>query len=62
MVQLKRINMDSGIENETVVREACYLIDTIERTLERITNYNDLSEEEFKSIKDMAIIMLQEWS
>ena len=54
--------MDSGIENETVAREACYLIDTIERTLERITNYNDLSEEEFKSIKDMAIIMLQEWS
>ena len=50
--------MDSRI----VEREACYLIDTIERTLERITNYNDLTAEEFKTIKDMAIIMLQEWS
>ena len=50
--------MDSRI----VEREACYLIDEIERTLERIINYNDLSEEEFKAIKDMAIIMLQEWS
>ena len=48
---------------ETVEREACYLIvDTIEQALERIVNYNDLTEEEMKSIKDMAIIMLQEWS
>jgi len=55
--------MDSGIKKmEIVEREACYLIDTIERTLERIINYNDLTEEELKSIKDMAIIMLQEWS
>ena len=55
--------MDSGINKmEIVEREACYLIDTIERTLERIINYNDLTEEELKSIKDMAIIMLQEWS
>ena len=55
--------MDSGINKiEIVEREACYLIDTIERTLERIINYNDLTEEEMKSIKDMAIIMLQEWS
>ena len=55
--------MDNGINKiETVEREACYLIDTIERTLERIINYNDLTEEELKSIKDMAIIMLQEWS
>jgi len=56
--------MDSGIINdmEIVEREACYLIDTIEQALERIVNYNDLTEEEMKSIKDMAIIMLQEWS
>ena len=55
--------MDSGINKmETVEREACYLIDTIERTLERIINYNDLTEEELKSIRDMAIIMLREWS
>jgi len=56
--------MDSRIvqEMEIVEREACYLIDTIERALERIVNYNDLTEEEMKSIKDMAIIMLQEWS
>ena len=47
---------------EIVEREACYLIDTIEQALERIVNYNDLTEEELKSIKDMAIIMLQEWS
>ena len=45
-----------------VEKEACYLIDEIERTLERIMNYNDLSEKELKSIKEMAIIMLQEWS
>ena len=50
--------MDSRI----VEREACYLIDEIERTLERIINYNDLSEEEFKAIRDMAIIMLRECS
>ena len=50
--------MDSRI----VEKEACYLIDEIERTLERIINYNDLSEEEFKAIRDMAIIMLREWS
>ena len=49
-------------EMEIVEREACYLIDTIEQALERIVNYNDLTEEEMKSIKDMAIIMLQEWS
>jgi len=56
--------MDSGIkqEIEIVEREACYLIDTIEQALERIVNYNDLTDEEMKSIKDMAIIMLQEWS
>ena len=56
--------MDSGIiqEMEVVEREACYLIDVIEGTLERIVNYNDLTEQELKSIKDMAIIMLQEWS
>ena len=56
--------MDSGIkqEMEIVEREACYLIDTIEQTLERIVNYNDLTDEEMKSIKDMAIIMLKEWS
>jgi hypothetical protein len=56
--------MDSRITNdmEIVEREACYLIDTIEHALERIVNYNDLTEEELKSIKDMAIIMLQEWS
>ena len=56
--------MDSGIikDMEIVEREACYLIDTIEQALERIVNYNDLTEEEMKSIKDMAIIMLQEWS
>ena len=56
--------MDSRIiqEMETVEREACYLIDTIETTLERIVNYNDLTEQELKSIKDMAIMMLQEWS
>jgi hypothetical protein len=56
--------MDSRIINdmEIVEREACYLIDTIEQALERIVNYNDLTEEEMKSIKDMAIIMLQEWS
>ena len=55
--------MDSGINKmEIVEREACYLIDTIERTLERIINYNDLTEEELKSIRDMAIIMLREWS
>ena len=56
--------MGSGIINdmEIVEREACYLIDTIEQALERIVNYNDLTEEEMKSIKDMAIIMLQEWS
>ena len=47
---------------EIVEREACYLIDTIEKTLERIVNYNDLTEQELKSIKDMAIMMLQEWS
>ena len=49
--------MDSRVE-----KEACYLIDEIERTLDRIHNYNDFTEEEFKSIKDMAIVMLQEWS
>ena len=49
--------MDSGVE-----KEACYLIDEIERTLDRIRNYNDFTEEEFKAIRDMAIIMLQEWS
>jgi hypothetical protein len=49
--------MDSRVE-----KEACYLIDEIERTLDRKHNYNDFTEEEFKSIKDMAIIMLQEWS
>ena len=56
--------MDSRIINdiEIVEREACYLIDTIEQALERIVNYNDLTEEEMKSIKDMAIMMLQEWS
>ena len=56
--------MDSEIINdmEIVEREACYLIDTIEQALERIVNYNDLTEEEMKSIKDMAIMMLQEWS
>ena len=54
--------MDSGIDNDMVAREACYLIDTIEHALDRIVNYNDLTEEEMKSIKDMAIIMLQEWS
>ena len=56
--------MDSGIikDMETVEREACYLIDTIEHALERIVNYNDLTDDEMKSIKDMAIIMLQEWS
>ena len=56
--------MDSGIikDMEIVEREACYLIDVIEGTLERIVNYNDLTEQELKSIKDMAIIMLQEWS
>ncbi len=56
--------MDSGIiqEMEVVEREACYLIDVIEGTLERIVNYNDLTEQELKSIKDMAIMMLQEWS
>ena len=47
---------------EIVEREACYLIDTIEHALERIVNYNDLTDDEMKSIKDMAIIMLQEWS
>ena len=54
--------MDSRIEEDVVAREACQLIDDIERSLERITNYNDLTAEEYKSIKDMAIIMLQEWS
>ncbi len=56
--------MDSRIvqDMEIVEREACYLIDTIETTLERIENYNDLNEQEIKSIKDMAIMMLQEWS
>ena len=56
--------MDSRIVQymEIVEREACYLIDTIETTLERIVNYNDLNEQEIKSIKDMAIMMLQEWS
>ena len=56
--------MDSGIikDMEIVEREACYLIDTIEHSLERIVNYNDLNEKEIKSIKDMAIMMLQEWS
>ena len=56
--------MDNGIiqEMELVEREACYLIDVIEGTLERIVNYNDLTEQELKSIKDMAIMMLQEWS
>ena len=57
--------MDSRIivqDMEIVEREACYLIDTIETTLERIVNYNDLNEKEIKSIKDMAIMMLQEWS
>ncbi len=40
--------MDSRIINdiEIVEREACYLIDTIEQALERIVNYNDLTEEE----------------
>ena len=35
----------SGIiqEMEVVEREACYLIDVIEGTLERIVNYNDLN-------------------
>jgi len=47
---------------EIVEREACYLIDTIEHAMDRIIAYNDLTEEELKSIKDMAIIMLQEWS
>ena len=47
---------------EIVEREACYLIDTIEHAMERIIGYNDLTEEEIKSIKDMAIMMLQEWS
>ena len=56
--------MDSRIKQdiEIVEREACYLIDTIEQALERIVNYNDLTDDEMKSIKDMAIIMLQEWS
>ncbi len=56
--------MDSGIikDMEIVEREACYLIDVIEGTLERIVNYNDLTEQELKSIKNMAIMMLQEWS
>jgi len=56
--------MDSGIikDMEIVEREACYLIDVIEGTLERIVSYNDLTEQELKSIKDMAIMMLQEWS
>jgi len=56
--------MDSGIikDMEIVEREACYLIDVIEGTLNRIVNYNDLTEKELKSIKDMAIMMLQEWS
>jgi len=54
--------MDSGIDNDIVAREACQLIDDIERSLDRIISYNDLTAEEFKSIKDMAIIMLQEWS
>ena len=56
--------MDSRIvqDMEIVEREACYLIYTIETTLERIVNYNDLNEQEIKSIKDMAIMMLQEWS
>ena len=56
--------MDNRIvqDMEIVEREACYLIDTIETTLERIVNYNDLNEKEIKSIKDMAIMMLQEWS
>jgi hypothetical protein len=56
--------MDSRIiqDIEIVEREACYLIDVIETTLERIVNYNDLNEKEIKSIKDMAIMMLQEWS
>jgi len=55
--------MDSRIKGmEIVEREACYLIDTIEHAMDRIIAYNDLTEEELKSIKDMAIIMLQEWS
>ena len=56
--------MDSRIvqDMEIVEREACYLIDVIETTLERIVNYNDLTPQELKSIKDMAIMMLQEWS
>ena len=54
--------MDSGIDKDIVAREACQLIDDIERSLERITNYNDLTAQEFKSIKDMAIIMLPESS
>ena len=56
--------MDNGIvqEMEIVEREACYLIDVIEGTLERIVNYNDLTEQELKSIKNMAIMMLQEWN
>jgi len=54
--------MDSGIDKDIVAREACQLIDDIERSLERIISYNELTAEEFKSIKDMAIIMLQEWS
>jgi hypothetical protein len=46
--------MDSRIvqDMEIVEREACYLIDTIETTLERIVNYNDLNEQEIKSIKE----------
>ena len=55
--------MDSRLKDmEIVEREACYLIDTIEHAMERIIGYNDLTEKELKSIKDMAIIMLQEWS
>ncbi len=50
--------MDSRI----VEKEACYLIYEIERALEKIINYNEFNEEEFKAIRDMAIIMLREWS
>lgn len=56
--------MDNRIvqDMQIVEREACYLIDTIEQAMERIIGYNDLTEQEIKSIKDMAIMMLQEWS
>ena len=54
--------MDSRLKDmEIVEREACYLIDTIEHAMERIIAYNDLTEEELNSIKEMAVIMLKEW-